>query len=317
MSAEVRLGLVGCGRLAAQGYIPAVRLAAGVRIVAVADPDPARREAVAAAAGSAASFDDAATLLAGADVDAVVLASPARHHVADARRAVAAGTPVLVEKPPAPDLAGTRELAALGGAVHVGFNRRFDPEVARLRAGLPTGVPLDLDLRLTYRRASWAAHTVRDEVVLDLVPHLVDWARWLSGAEVTSVGADLAPDRAALTIGLTRGRATLTAAADRVHEELVTVRGPDGVELAAHRRGGPVAAVADRVRLGVAGLRGQPEPHPLAVSLAGQLEAFAAAVRGGDPGELATVADGVAAMAVVDAARSSADAGGAPTPVPA
>lgn len=321
MTADVRLGLVGCGRLAEQGYVPAVARLGAVRLVAVADPDAGRRARVAALAGASgagpvATHPDAASLLAATPVDALVLATPAAHHLADAELAVAAGVPVLVEKPPALDALGALALVQLGRSVRIGFNRRFDPAVAGLRTGLPATGPLDLRLCLAYRRASWSAHTVRDEVLLDLVPHLVDWARWLSDSDVASVAAEeLAPDRAVLTLRLGRGRATLVAAADRLHEERVEVRGAGGAVLASHRTGGPVGAVLGRAR-GVADrARGRTSPHPLAVSLAGQLDAFAAAVRGDDPGELATADDGLAAMAVVDAARTSAAAGGAPVPV--
>jgi len=41
--APLRLGLVGCGRLAELGYAPAAAAARGVEIVAVADPDRDRR----------------------------------------------------------------------------------------------------------------------------------------------------------------------------------------------------------------------------------------------------------------------------------
>jgi len=313
----VRLGLVGCGRLAEHGYAPAAGLARGVVLAAIADPDPERRGLVAGlAGGEVAMFEDASALLAGADLDAVVLATPAALHLADAERAVAAGLPVLVEKPPAPDAAGAAALARLGDGVRVGFNRRFDAPVAALRQQLPTG-PLDLHLSIAYRRASWSAHTVRDEVLLDLVPHLADRARWLSGSEpVTVVAEELHPDRAVLSVALGRGRARLVAAADRMHEERVEARDAAGVLVARHRVGGPVGAVLGRARTALDQARGRSAPHPLAASLAAQLEAFAAAVRGEPAGELATAADGVAAMAVVDAARASAASGGAPVPVP-
>lgn len=318
MTAALRLGLVGCGRLAEQGYVPAAARSAAVQIVAVADPDPTRRGAVAALVGGGASAHaDAASLLDDADsVDALVLATPAAHHLADAERAVVRGLHVLVEKPPAPDALGAHALAALGDRVRVGFNRRFDAAAIDVRRRLPASGPLDLALTLTYRRASWSAHTVRDDVVLDLVPHLVDWARWLSGSDVLSVATEeLAPDRAVLGLRLGRGRATVTAAADRLHEERIVVRGAGGAVLAEHRAGGPLGAVTGRAQSVLVRLRGVDAPHPLAESLAAQLDAFAAAVRSGDPGELATAADGVAAMAAVDAARTSAAAGGAAVPV--
>ncbi len=55
---------------------------------------------------------------------------------------------------------------------------------------------------------------------------------------------------------------------------------------------------------------------PLAASVERQVDAFARAVRGGDPGELATAADGAAAMRVVDAARRSAANAGRAERVP-
>lgn len=317
MTPPIRLGLVGCGRLAEQGYVPASARSERVDIVAVADPDPVRRGAVAALLGPGTSaHPDASGLLDAASVDALVLASPAVHHLADAELAVGRGLSVLVEKPPAPDALGAHELAALGGGVRIGFNRRFDPAAADVRRALPASGPLDLGLTLTYRRASWSAHTVRDDVVLDLVPHLVDWARWLSGSDVLSVATEeLSPDRAVLGLRLGRGRASLLAAADCLHEERIVVRDAGGGVLAAHRTGGPLGAVTGRARAVADRLRGADAPHPLVASLAAQLDAFAAAVRGDDAGVLATAADGAAAMAVVDAARTSAAAGGAPVPV--
>jgi hypothetical protein len=53
VSAEpLRLGLVGCGRLAERGYVRAVARAKGVEIVAVADPDRSRRGLIAAKLGA-------------------------------------------------------------------------------------------------------------------------------------------------------------------------------------------------------------------------------------------------------------------------
>jgi hypothetical protein len=52
-------------------------------------------------------------------------------------------------------------------------------------------------------------------------------------------------------------------------------------------------------------------------SLTAQLEAYGRALRGGDPGMLATAVEGAAVMCVLDAARRSDAVGGDPTPVEA
>jgi predicted dehydrogenase len=322
------LGLVGCGRLAAAGYVPALAAVAAeaeLRLVAVADPDAARRERLAGCAGDSglgavAAFPDAAALLDGADVDGVILASPAAGHLADAERAGAAGVAALVEKPPAPDATGAARLAALTPPPWVGFNRRFDAGARAVRRAVPAGGPVELRLEISYRRRNWGAHTVHDDALLDLGPHLVDWARWLSAREVAEVVCtELTNDRVALELvlsgdgdgdggGQAPGRAKVRAATDRPHAELVELRDGAGDLLARHRLGGLAAAL--RGRLGGRG------PDALVASLAGQLVAFASAIRGETPPDLGTAADGHAAMTVIDAARTSAADGGRPVPVP-
>ncbi|HEX5367457.1 MAG TPA: Gfo/Idh/MocA family oxidoreductase [Acidimicrobiales bacterium] len=307
--APVELGLVGCGRLAELGYLPALALVPQVRLVAVADPDPDRRAAVAAAGEGVATFPDAAALLAGATVDGLVVATPAAAHVDVAEAAASAGVLALVEKPPAPDAAGAARLATLAPAPVVGFNRRFDPGAAAVRAAVPGRGDVDLRATIAYRRRGWAAHTVADDALADLGPHLVDWARWITGSEVVAVACpELRPQRAMLELTLGRGRARLRAATDRPHRELVEL-GVGGRLVARHRLGGPVAAVR--------GVVGRTGPTALVATLARQLEAFAAACRGGAPprAPLGTAGDGHAAMLVLGAARASAAAGGRPTPV--
>jgi predicted dehydrogenase len=308
----LRLGLVGCGRLAEVGYLPAIGRTSAFDLVAVADPDARRRRRLSTLAGDGGrgpvpAFATAADLLAGTELDALVLASPAEAHVADAAAAAEAGVAVLVEKPPAPGAAGAAALAALVPAPAIGFNRRFDPAVRALRDGLPTTGDLTLDLVLHYRRQSWRAAAVQDDALVDLGPHLVDWARWLTGSEVVSVTARVVEhERATIELELTRGRARLDAAADRLHREAVDVHDADDRRVARHRVGGPLAAVTGRLGAG---------PHPLVTSLAAQLDAFASTVAGRPSPDLGTAADGLAVMAVLDAARASAAAGGAPRSV--
>jgi predicted dehydrogenase len=310
---SARIGLVGCGRLAALGYAPALRRAPGVELVAVADPDHRRRAEVLAAhgdlrAGRVMAFPSAAALLDGVDVDALVLATPAHLHVADTARAAAAGVAVLVEKPPAEDLGGARALAALDPAPWVGFNRRFDPGVRAVRAAVPPDGELHLTVHISYRRRSWGAHVAHDDALLDLGPHLVDWARWLTGAEVVAVTAPVVThERAILELRTTRGRVDVLARADGIHHELIDVRDTAGRSLAHHVVGGPVDAVRGRIRRG---------PHPLVLSLTAQVAALGRALAGGDEPDLGTAADGLAVMGALHAARASMAAGGEAVAVP-
>lgn len=308
MSEPVRLGLVGCGRLAEQAYVPAAATLDGVELAGVADPDPYRRRQVADLADRAGArpmaFEDAAGLVEGARLDAVVLASPAAAHLEDARLASAAGLPVLVEKPPAPDGSGAAALADLDPPVRIGFNRRFDPGVRGVRSALPADRPVDLRLRLHYRRRSWAPHQVADDVRTDLGPHLVDLARWLTGSEVRAVDGVAERDGAlAFDLVLDRGIAHVDVSSDRLHDERVEALTPDGHLLARHRAGGRLGAVTGRLRRG---------PHPLVTSITAQLAAFAEHARGRAAPDLATAHDGHAVMAILDAV---ARGGGRPAPL--
>lgn len=308
MSDPIRLGLVGCGRLAELGYVPALAGLTELTVVAVADPDPGRRAVVGGALGTnPVEAATAAELLGAVELDGVLIASPVRAHVDDARAAAAARVVALVEKPPAPDRAGAAELLALRPTPHLGFNRRYDEGARAARdAARPLPDPA-LRLRLHYRRTGWAPHQVRDDALLDLGPHLVDWARWITGQEVVGArAAVLMADRATVELTLERGTATIEVAADRTHEELIEVRA-GGRLVHRHRIGGALAGVLGRLRGG--------RPDALVTTLRAELAAYARALRTGEGGDLGTPADGVAAMAALDAARRSAADGGAPVPV--
>jgi predicted dehydrogenase len=301
---SLRLGLAGCGRLAESGYLPALRSLDELRLVAVADPHCERRERLCALAashaGGAVERHAGVEAMLEGGIDVLVLATPARHHLAAARLAAEANVATLVEKPPAPDGAGAAELAGLDG-IWIGFNRRFAP-APELPERLRAASELELELELRYRRASWRAHAVRDEVLLDLAPHLVDLAAWLSGRHAAVVRtARAGAERCELELEDARGRAIVRCASDRSHLELIRARG-DGGRLVRRVQGGTARNALARLRRG---------EHPLVASLREQLRAFAAAARGNDPGPLATAADGEYAMRVIDAARESARRGGA------
>jgi predicted dehydrogenase len=320
----VRLGIAGCGRIAERGYVPAALAAEGVTIAAFADPDAGRLRGCAAlwerrSGDEARCFAGATELLRSEPVDLLVVAAPAAHHLSLAEEAAAAGVPCLVEKPPAPDLAAAERLAAIDPQPFLAFNRRF-LQAAELRDQIPAEGWLELDLELHFRRGAWGAHEADDEALLDAGIHLIDLACHLSEAAPIAVRrAEVTPERATLELELTRARARISCATDRSHREEVNVRDRSGKLLGRSAWGGM------RSRIG----RVLGGPDPLILSLQRQLEALRdlapqlhhplplLGIGGGAVGgrrgglQLPSAADGIAAMAVVEAARRSAEMGGA------
>ncbi|MGF6824112.1 myo-inositol 2-dehydrogenase/D-chiro-inositol 1-dehydrogenase [Microbacterium sp. ZKA21] len=137
----LRIGLIGTGRI---GQVHAANIAAnpGAALSWVADPfvDGAR-DVVERFGGR--STADADEIFAADDVDAVLIASPTPTHVGLIEKAVDRGIPVLCEKPIDLDITRVESLrskvAAAGVPVALGFNRRFDPAFAEVRARVAAG----------------------------------------------------------------------------------------------------------------------------------------------------------------------------------
>jgi predicted dehydrogenase len=295
MSAPVRVGLVGCGRLAERGYLPALARTTSTSLVAVADLDPGRCEAV---APGVPAYTSTADLLAAADVELVVLAHAAAAHVTDAELAVSAGAGVLVEKPPARTAAAAAPLLDLAPRCWMGLNRRFEPAVAELRAALDSAPPATLELEMSILPASWDAVAGSEDALLDLGPHLVDLALWLAGPARAVRVLVLDEGEAAFEIDHGHTRSTVRVSHRRGWRESVVARDGAGDTIARLERGGFVGRAAGTLRR-----RGE---SPLVASLAAQLEAAATAARGAaaDP-RLATAAEGLALMRVLDAVRAA------------
>jgi predicted dehydrogenase len=295
----VRLGLVGCGRLAEVGYAPAARAAAGVEIVAVSDPDRARRGRVAGRLGASAHAR-VSELLAAGDLEGIVICTPPEHHEEVAAEVAAAGHVALVETPPAHAHDSALRLMALEPVPWMGFRRRFDHGLELAGRVPPTG-ELELRMQLHDRVRSW-----RPDPLLDLAPHLIDLALHLTTALPLAVRAHAARNRVGIELATSRARVRIECTTERAAHELVEILDAGGRRIARAERGGRARGAAARVL---------PGAHPLVRSLSAQLEAFGRALRGGDPGPLATAGEGAAVMCVLDAARRSDAIGGETTAV--
>ena len=150
----------------------------------MADVDPGRCRSL---APDLPAFSGLAGLVDGVQVDLVVLAHPAARHVEDACHAAAAGVASLIEKPPAPSAIEAEPLLALEPPAWMGFNRRFEPAAEAARASLVTHPPTGVELEMSILPHAWGALDGSERVLLDLGPHLVDLASWLTGREVVRV----------------------------------------------------------------------------------------------------------------------------------
>jgi predicted dehydrogenase len=134
-------------------------------------------------------------LLARADIDAIIVATPQDLHVEIARAAISAGIHVLIEKPAArhvDELLGLPQLAAEHDVrVRVGFNLRYHRAFQQARRLVDSGIlGALLFVRARYGHGGrpglageWRAQPQRSGggELIDQGVHLIDLARWFLG----------------------------------------------------------------------------------------------------------------------------------------
>jgi predicted dehydrogenase len=200
--ARLRIGLMGCGRIASSIHLPILAGMREVAVTALADTDVSRRQEAARRVREAACFADFADVLSATELDGVIITLPNDLHVRAATAALQRGLHVYLEKPLAPDLLGGREVLtawrAAGTVGMVGYNYRFLPSYQRAHDLIESGYigPL-VALRsvfCTSRRAvpDWKQRRDRGGgALLDLASHQLELAAWLVGKPPLSVTCDL------------------------------------------------------------------------------------------------------------------------------
>ncbi|MGM9472425.1 Gfo/Idh/MocA family protein [Pseudarthrobacter sp. YS3] len=135
MTFQLRAGIIGTGFMGSV-HAHAVR-AAGGEVMAVAGSSQASAEAAVSALGARTAAESPEALIARADVDVIHICTPNATHADLARKAIAAGKPVVCEKPLATCVEDARELADLadrsGVVTGVPFVYRFYPAVREAR----------------------------------------------------------------------------------------------------------------------------------------------------------------------------------------
>lgn len=190
----LRFGLLGAGRIG-KVHAKAISADAGATLVAVADAMAPAADAIAAQYGCEVRTIDA--ILAAGDIDAVVICTPTDTH-ADLIEAFAkAGKAIFCEKPI--DLSLDRVKACLKvvrdtkAVLMVGFNRRFDPHFAAVKAEIAKGTVGAVEMVTITSRDPGAPgldYIGRSGGIFrDMTIHDFDMARFLLGEEVSEVSA--------------------------------------------------------------------------------------------------------------------------------
>lgn len=155
MPETLKIGIVGAGAITQVAHLPVLRKLKGVQVAALCDSDVAKARALAQRYGIRDTFSDIEELLEYESLDAVAICTPNHLHEPHVLAAMAAGLPVLVERPMALSLAGAQRIVKQaekrGQVVAVGLNNRYRTDVQIVRSFAQSG---ELG-RLESVRGSW------------------------------------------------------------------------------------------------------------------------------------------------------------------
>jgi predicted dehydrogenase/threonine dehydrogenase-like Zn-dependent dehydrogenase len=220
------LAVVGAGNYAARVLLPALARA-GAQFIGVASRRGLTAAHVARKFRVGEATTDTSALIADPRVNAVVIATRHDSHADLTREALLAGKHVFVEKPLAISMS---EIDALESTWHsipaerrplvmVGFNRRFAPHIARMKALLGTTSAPKTLLLTVNAGAIPAGHWTQDPRVgggrlIGEGCHFIDLMRFLVDAEIESwqvtttgrqPGGKIQPDQASVTLSFADG----------------------------------------------------------------------------------------------------------------
>lgn len=222
MSADIRWGIVGPGRIA-EKVVEDFAFVDGARPVAAASRSLQRAQDFAGRHGLDRAYGSYAAILADPDVDVLYVATPHAQHAAIARAALQAGKALLVEKSFTATSAGAAEVVELarssGTFVMEAMWTRFQPAVVALRELIADGaigevrsVQADLGVKREVDPTDRLfALEHGGGALLDLGVYVVSFAQMLLGAPdtVTAAGSLLQTGvdaEAALLLGHADGR---------------------------------------------------------------------------------------------------------------
>ena len=194
---KIKVGVIGTGRI---GKLHLENLSVRIpsaEVVAVADIFVEGAEEISARFGIKKVTADYRKILSDKDVEAVVVCSPTDTHAQYTMEAAEAGKHIFCEKPLDLSLEKIRMVLDViektGVKLMIGFNRRFDPNYAKVRQMVQDGkIGEPHILKITSRDpapppAEYVA--VSGGMFLDMTIHDFDMARFVVGSEISEIYA--------------------------------------------------------------------------------------------------------------------------------
>lgn len=223
------MGFIGAGNYASRMLIPAFK-AAGAQFHTIVTAGGINGVIHGEKAGFAEASTDMSALLSNAAINTVAIVTRHDTHSRFVAQALQAGKHVFVEKPLAIDQDGLDAVRAAydaaqsrapqgGPQVMVGFNRRFSPQVQKMKALLaPVKEPKSFIMTMNAG-AIPANHWTQDNAVgggriIGEACHFIDLMRFLAGSPIVSVqarrmgdapGVAVTEDKASITLGFEDG----------------------------------------------------------------------------------------------------------------
>jgi predicted dehydrogenase len=205
MADRIKIAVVGCGEHSLENLVPSLWSNRLAEIVAFCDPGPDERGRAAELVPWAQRFSSFDAMLDECAIDAVVAAAPPQVHCELARRAMAAGIHVFLEKPPAAHSAELEKLAEdaerFKVTAMVGHNLRYSNASVRMKSEMSEasfGVPEAMEVRYFAskpRGDRWNLSSPVRSFLLSHVSHAIDFMVFHVGdlSEVSAC-ADTSPN---------------------------------------------------------------------------------------------------------------------------
>ena len=190
---ELRIGVVGAGLMGADHIIRIQNRINGASVTAVVEPDEGRAKSAMENALAAKWYPNVEAAIAEKAMDAVLIATPGQFHEPVLLPVLAAGLPILCEKPLTADAASSlrmveAEVATGKHLIQVGFMRRFDAGYVNLRELIQSkGQGELLGLHCAHRNPEVPESYHNDMLIFDSVVHEIDVVRFLTNSPIESV----------------------------------------------------------------------------------------------------------------------------------